>query len=254
MKRLKHLPAQIYSKKKSICIAIICIVFSSLYSSAQDQMVRKGDAKPVNVELKFSINPEPAYITVAGPNYFVRTQADGFVIPAANDDPKYKKIGTTYITWQAKGTYEIIIYTDNYGSIPEGSRPAQSKAVMERFAGLRVPDSYWNGSFMPKNLSLKFWYPGIGGGETAPVNPDASITQANWDAFFSYVPEKFAYLTTTSLPGSYKKVIAKTGDLFPDGMELTFAMNISDPNIYYNHTYIGVSEYIGTVYLNLIGN
>jgi len=245
--------------EQSVGCKIITVCLCSVLLSAvtinhlESALITEKAKKNVSVALQFYQNPEPAYIAVCGPNLFIKTQADGFVEKSPDAPDRYRKIGTTYIKWQAKGTFEIIIYTDNYSAIPQNESESEwPLKEVSSCSGLRIP--FWSFEIVPKFLPIKFWIPENGGGETAPVKPDLSIDPDAWKDMYLYVPEKLAFAQGSNQPGSYKRVIAKTGDVYPEGMELTFALNLGDEVIEYNSTNLNTKQYTGTVYLNLIGN
>lgn len=139
-------------------------------------------------------------------NTFVRTRKDGFMPKSSGDTAM--RIGTSYLTWHAKGLYEILIYTDNMEALApyflntfrwvipiplyedtenKNDRVNQKISHVEAFVGI-YPISWVMGDFLPYGGSptilvpIKVWVSKTAGRMadgspqlTAPVEPDGTI-------------------------------------------------------------------------------
>lgn len=236
----------------------------------------------VNLSIEISYNPNPSFLAVEQTD-FIRTQANGFGFKTPADPGRYRHIGTTYLTWQSRGVYEIIIYTDNINSLglqfflpPEGESPELKSNVVNMFGGLYPPQSIWPAG-MPSFVPFKVWVPKTAGlvnigtdlspnyvaQTTAPVNPDGSVdaeyynggTAQNPEPSFGYIPEKLAVDLSVGTYGSYKKVIASTFDkTWPPRIEMTFAIDLANSSITNNYNAYGIGQYEGVVIIDLVGN
>ena len=233
------------------------------YSSTESRSTAK-----VDMEITVTYNPNPAFIDVEQTT-FIKTQADGFSIKNASDPDRYRKIGTTFVTWQPKGVYEVLIYTDNIHRLnltstlpPESETPANKAKSVDFFAGINPPKPWPNYLPFPYFIPVKVWVPRTAGPgqDTAPVNPNGSIDPVYWDKdsaeqSYFYVPERMAVDMTIGTYGSYKKVIASTQEgTNPFRLEVTFAIDLSDNNFNNNYTLLNHKKYEGVFYFDLVGN
>ncbi len=193
----------------------------------------------VDLGIVVSANPNPVFLDVEQTD-FIRTQADGFSETWPSNPARYRKIGTTYLTWQSRGLYEIVIYTDNINRLGLNSKlPAETESPTEKantvdlFTGLHLlypweqwvqtsPEwPLWRYQFgRPRFWPMKVWVPKTAGlvnigtesepnyvpQLTAPVNPDGSINTEYYNGGTGYNPEpSFGYIpekmaVNTALP------------------------------------------------------
>ena len=249
-----------------------CYAFTAADSKEQDS---------VELTVIVNVNPNPVFLSVEQSDY-IRTQADGFSNKEESDADRYRMIGSTHLTWQSRGLYEIIIYTDNINTLgltaympPEFVPAAAKQGFVDTYTGLH-PLYPWSGGVTPSFWPIKVWVPKTAGlvnvgtpadpeyvaQETAPVNPDGTIdseyfnggTIYNPEASFSYIPEKVAVDASVGSYGSYKKVIASTYDkTWPPRIELTFGIDLANSSLDSNAS-SGFHQYEGTVIIHLIGN
>ena len=254
-----------------LCLLIVNITSAETFLSPDDQIVHKS----IGLDITVSYNPNPAFLIVEQ-TVFVKTKADGFTLKLSADPDRYRCIGTTYVSYQPKGVYEILVYTDNIGRfglenlLSEPSATPQKKAnSVDKFSGLALAEPW--GSVTPYFIPWKLWVLRTAGpGQTtAPVNPDGSIDPIYWestipdsspaqdnpDLSYYYIPEKLAVDINNGEYGSYKKVIASTADgIKPFRIEVTLGINLSEPNFYHNATNLSHKKYEGILYFDLVGN
>ncbi len=259
---------------------LMLVVWSSGYCYSFTAADAKAEVS-LEMAVLISVNPNPVFLAVEQTDY-IRTQADGFSNKEESDTDRYRMVGSTYLTWQARGAYEIIIYTDNINTLglsaymPGETAPIATKVnFVDTFSGLHALYP-WPVGVIPWFWPIKVWVPKTAGlvnigtpadpeyvvQETAPVNPDGTIdseyfnggTTYNPEASFGYIPEKLAIDASIGLYGSYKKVIASTQDkTWPSRIELTFAVDLANSNLDANES-SGFNQYEGTIIIHLIGN
>jgi hypothetical protein len=157
----------------------------------------------LEVTVTFDYSPLEASLSLSQSS-FVKTKKDGFELKATSQYAG-KVIGTAYLSWQAKGLYEIVLYTDNVADIgpiiadafnwdvpnlfetitDKKTRVAKKSTYIESFTGIH-PITWNTSHFIPGFttvcLPVKVWLLKTAGvlasgepQETAPVEPDGSI-------------------------------------------------------------------------------
>ena len=258
-------------KAFTLCLLTVNISVAGTLLSPDDQMVHKS----IGLDITLSYNPNPAFLTIEQ-TIFVKTKADGFFIKGTTDPGRYRCIGTTYVSYQPKGVYEVLVYTDNIShlglesSLPDSSYSAQYRAnAVDTLSGL-VPAQPW-ATGRPEFVPWKLWVlrTACAGQTTAPVYPDGSIDPMYWESTipatyppqdnpnlsFYYIPERLAVDINSGEYGSYKKVVASTGDgIKPFRIEVTFGIDLSHSSFTTNASKLNHKKYEGILYFDLVGN
>ena len=227
---------------------------------------------PLEISVEIQKSPIPMWISTDQTD-FIRNKSNGFDPNAYTN--KYRRIGTTYVSWQPSDIYEILIYTDNINELGLNSRfyenqsgwtPAYKELWVSNYSGLRLKPPITGNYYDVYYIPFKVWVPrtALANQTTAPVNPDGTIdkkyiypdnSEPKDDLCFYYVPEKMAVDSNVGTYGSYKKVIASAFDAtFPHEIEVTLAMDVTNQFIGGNAIYANHKKYEGHVIFDLVGN
>jgi len=93
-------------------IGVIQIFSLLIAHQATPQLTKKASVK-LDFSIEMSYNDNPLFLSIEQ-NTFIKTKADGFVKKTGNPPDRFRRIGKTNIAWQAKGLYEIVLYTDYF--------------------------------------------------------------------------------------------------------------------------------------------
>lgn len=233
IKTLKRLKESGFMKKNYLIsvIQLWCLLIANFAMSQQELPTVSTARKQLDLDIDVAYNSDPLYLTVEQ-NTFIKTKADGFTIKTSSDPDKFRRIGKTNISWQAKGLYEIILYTDYFGQkllspldfIPGGvipfplnpDNPTQLKLAINldktisKYTGLypRGGDDPNNGT-MTLCVPLKLWTQSTAGPlldgsglaeSTAPYTDNTAQTQKgiisrlHW--YGMYTPDRRVWAAT----------------------------------------------------------
>ncbi|MEW6536667.1 MAG: hypothetical protein AB1454_13740 [Candidatus Auribacterota bacterium] len=238
---------------------LMCSIGGSEPIFTQDKSVKKAAVK---MEITVNYNPNPVYLML-DQNLIMKTAADGFTPKSGKGDGQYRALGTTYLSWQAKSAYEIIMYTDNINDLgltsmlPHESQSVSYKTARVEYYNGIYPPKPWKQSNPPFFIPFKVWVPMTAGpGETtAPIDANGVIMETDWNNSFYGVPEKMAIDPAIGTYGSAKKVIASiVTNKAPFRIEMTFGLDLFNSKYASNAVLYPERIYNGKVYVELIGN